>query len=199
MHLKEPWGPRCGVPGVPAVYGCTRCTYGLWCQYQRSFAAPVPPIATCPCSVLPRVQGLTGALGSGCKEVAVFAAASEAFSRKNINCTVEESLKWVQHEQHVRGSGAGEPTPAAPLSLALGAATGQSYLSALRNTVVVLPWQLSLSRLPVCEHGQGTTGWPAQPHQLHSQATLFCPLPHNHRRFEAVVTAARKEGVAVRG
>lgn len=41
----------------------------------------------------PNMQGLTGALGSGCKEVAVFAAASEAFSRKNINCSVEESLK----------------------------------------------------------------------------------------------------------
>lgn len=30
---------------------------------------------------------------AGAKEVAIFAAASEAFSRKNINCSVEESLK----------------------------------------------------------------------------------------------------------
>ncbi|KXZ49825.1 hypothetical protein GPECTOR_19g276 [Gonium pectorale] len=41
----------------------------------------------------PNMQGLTGALASGCREVAVFAAASEAFSKRNINCTVEESLK----------------------------------------------------------------------------------------------------------
>lgn len=38
-------------------------------------------------------QGLAGALAAGCREVAVFAAASEAFSRKNINCSVRDSLK----------------------------------------------------------------------------------------------------------
>eukprot|EP00198_Chlamydomonas_reinhardtii_P013868 XP_001703205.1 hydroxymethylglutaryl-CoA lyase [Chlamydomonas reinhardtii] len=41
----------------------------------------------------PNMKGLAGALAAGCREVAVFAAASEAFSRKNINCSVRDSLK----------------------------------------------------------------------------------------------------------
>ena len=32
------------------------------------------------------------AIESGCREVAVFTAASEAFNRRNINCSIEESL-----------------------------------------------------------------------------------------------------------
>ncbi|GLI66702.1 hypothetical protein VaNZ11_010579, partial [Volvox africanus] len=43
--------------------------------------------------LVPNMQGLAGALASGCGEVAVFAAASETFSRRNINCSVRESLK----------------------------------------------------------------------------------------------------------
>ncbi|MDX2426825.1 MAG: hydroxymethylglutaryl-CoA lyase [Cycloclasticus sp.] len=41
----------------------------------------------------PNLQGFDRALDSGAKEVAVFAAASETFSQKNTNCTIEESLK----------------------------------------------------------------------------------------------------------
>lgn len=40
----------------------------------------------------PNVQGLQGALAAGAREVAVFGAASEAFSQKNINCSIAESL-----------------------------------------------------------------------------------------------------------
>lgn len=43
-------------------------------------------------ALVPNEQGLEAALASGCAEVAVFAAASEAFSRKNINCSIEDSL-----------------------------------------------------------------------------------------------------------
>ena len=38
-------------------------------------------------------QGFEAAQAAGVKEVAVFAAASETFSRRNINCTIGESLK----------------------------------------------------------------------------------------------------------
>ena len=38
-------------------------------------------------------QGIEAAQAAGVQEVAVFAAASETFSRRNINCTVGESLK----------------------------------------------------------------------------------------------------------
>ena len=41
----------------------------------------------------PNQKGLEAALAAGASEVAVFAAASEAFSQKNINCTIKESLE----------------------------------------------------------------------------------------------------------
>ena len=41
----------------------------------------------------PNMQGFENALASGAKEVAIFAAASESFSQKNINCSIEESLE----------------------------------------------------------------------------------------------------------
>ncbi|KAL2895837.1 Hydroxymethylglutaryl-CoA lyase mitochondrial [Bienertia sinuspersici] len=40
----------------------------------------------------PNLKGLDAAVSAGAKEVAVFASASESFSKSNINCTVEESL-----------------------------------------------------------------------------------------------------------
>jgi len=40
----------------------------------------------------PNLRGLESAMSVGVKEVAVFGAASESFSMKNINCTIEESL-----------------------------------------------------------------------------------------------------------
>lgn len=44
----------------------------------------------------PNVKGLDAALAAGAKEVAVFGAASEAFSQKNINCSIDESLDRFQ-------------------------------------------------------------------------------------------------------
>jgi hydroxymethylglutaryl-CoA lyase len=41
----------------------------------------------------PNMQGFEAAMAAGCREVAIFAAASESFSRKNINCSIEESLE----------------------------------------------------------------------------------------------------------
>jgi hydroxymethylglutaryl-CoA lyase len=40
----------------------------------------------------PNLKGFEAALAAGAREVAVFAAATEAFSRRNINCSVAESL-----------------------------------------------------------------------------------------------------------
>jgi hydroxymethylglutaryl-CoA lyase len=40
----------------------------------------------------PNLKGFEAALAAGADEVAVFAAASEAFSQKNINCSISESL-----------------------------------------------------------------------------------------------------------
>src|SRR3989454_8878697 len=41
----------------------------------------------------PNLKGFDAARAAGATEVAVFGAASEAFSRKNINCSVAESLE----------------------------------------------------------------------------------------------------------
>ncbi|KAL4587389.1 hypothetical protein LXL04_000258 [Taraxacum kok-saghyz] len=40
----------------------------------------------------PNLKGLEAAIAAGVKEVAVFAAASESFSKSNINCSIDESL-----------------------------------------------------------------------------------------------------------
>lgn len=44
-------------------------------------------------ALTPNLQGFDGAIAAGGDEVAIFAAASEAFSQKNINCSIRESLK----------------------------------------------------------------------------------------------------------
>lgn len=59
----------------------------------------------------PNLKGLEAALEVGATEVAVFAAASEAFSQKNINCSIAESIERFvpvvelakQHGVAVRG------------------------------------------------------------------------------------------------
>jgi hydroxymethylglutaryl-CoA lyase len=43
--------------------------------------------------LVPNMKGLEAALESGVTEIAVFAAASEAFSQRNINCSIAESLE----------------------------------------------------------------------------------------------------------
>ena len=44
-------------------------------------------------ALAPNLRGFEDALAAGVKEVAVFAAASEAFSQRNINCSISESLE----------------------------------------------------------------------------------------------------------
>ena len=59
----------------------------------------------------PNIKGFDAALAVGCKEVAVFTAASESFTQKNINCSIAESLdkfaeimhKAKQYNVKVRG------------------------------------------------------------------------------------------------
>lgn len=41
----------------------------------------------------PNLQGLDGAIAAGATEVAVFGAASESFSQKNINCSIDQSIE----------------------------------------------------------------------------------------------------------
>lgn len=61
--------------------------------------------------LVPNLKGLEAALHCGAQEIAIFGAASESFSQKNINCSIEESLNRFadvmavakQHQLRVRG------------------------------------------------------------------------------------------------
>ena len=44
-------------------------------------------------ALAPNFRGFEDALAAGVREVAVFAAASEAFSQRNLNCSISESLE----------------------------------------------------------------------------------------------------------
>ncbi|NWB29797.1 hydroxymethylglutaryl-CoA lyase [Pseudomonas gingeri] len=62
-------------------------------------------------ALAPNLRGFEDAMAAGVREVAVFAAASEAFSQRNINCSISESLERFvpimdaarQHGVTVRG------------------------------------------------------------------------------------------------
>lgn len=56
-------------------------------QGIKKHNATVYPVLT------PNLQGFDTAIQAGATEVAIFGAASESFSRKNINCSIAESLK----------------------------------------------------------------------------------------------------------
>jgi len=45
---------------------------------------------------VPNAKGMENAIKCGVKEIAIFGAASEAFTKKNINCTIEESVDRFQ-------------------------------------------------------------------------------------------------------
>lgn len=63
-------------------------------------------------ALVPNIKGMESALQAGVDEVVVFTAASEAFTLKNINCTIEESIERfkpvlalaLENGVHVRGS-----------------------------------------------------------------------------------------------
>ena len=44
-------------------------------------------------ALVPNLHGLEAAIAGGCDEVAVFGAATESFSQRNINCSIRESLE----------------------------------------------------------------------------------------------------------
>ncbi|HVE89647.1 MAG TPA: hydroxymethylglutaryl-CoA lyase [Burkholderiaceae bacterium] len=62
--------------------------------------------------LVPNAKGMDGAIAAKADEIVVFAAASEAFSQKNINCSIDESIErfrpvTAQAQQHgirIRGA-----------------------------------------------------------------------------------------------
>ncbi|WP_397448328.1 hydroxymethylglutaryl-CoA lyase [Pseudomonas sp. NA-150] len=67
---------------VPQMAGSA----AVFAQIQRKEAVTYAALA-------PNLRGFEDALASGVTEVAVFAAASETFSQRNINCSISESLE----------------------------------------------------------------------------------------------------------
>ena len=57
------------------------------------FASLTQQLDTRYSALTPNMKGLEAALEAGVQEVAVFAAASESFSQKNINCSISESIE----------------------------------------------------------------------------------------------------------
>lgn len=66
---------------VPQMAGSAEVFAGIQRKDDVTYAA-----------LAPNFRGFEDALAAGVKEVAVFAAASEAFSQRNINCSISESL-----------------------------------------------------------------------------------------------------------
>ncbi|MEN8642944.1 hydroxymethylglutaryl-CoA lyase [Pseudomonas sichuanensis] len=67
---------------VPQMAGSAEVFAGIQQRAGVTYAA-----------LAPNLRGFEDALAAGVKEVAVFAAASEAFSQRNINCSISDSLK----------------------------------------------------------------------------------------------------------
>ncbi|QHG65768.1 hydroxymethylglutaryl-CoA lyase [Pseudomonas putida] len=67
---------------VPQMAGSAEVFAGIHQRAGVTYAA-----------LAPNLRGFEDALAAGVKEVAVFAAASEAFSQRNINCSISESLQ----------------------------------------------------------------------------------------------------------
>ncbi|XP_043361938.1 hydroxymethylglutaryl-CoA lyase, mitochondrial isoform X3 [Dermochelys coriacea] len=52
----------------------------------------------------PNLKGFQAAVAAGAKEVSIFGAASELFTKKNINCSIEESLQRFSEVMHAAGA-----------------------------------------------------------------------------------------------
>jgi hydroxymethylglutaryl-CoA lyase len=70
---------------VPQMADSAEVMHGLMHDNARRPGVSYPVL-------VPNMKGFEAALAAGVQEIAVFGAASEAFSQKNINCSIAESL-----------------------------------------------------------------------------------------------------------
>ncbi|XP_048061866.1 3-hydroxy-3-methylglutaryl-CoA lyase, cytoplasmic isoform X2 [Megalobrama amblycephala] len=82
--------------GLPAIEA-TSFVSSKWVAQMADHSAVLKGIKRSPevryPVLTPNIQGFQAAVAAGATEVAVFGSASETFSRKNINCSIEESLQ----------------------------------------------------------------------------------------------------------
>lgn len=81
-----------------------------WVPQMADSAAVLAGIARAPgvryAALVPNMQGYAGAKAARADEVAIFASASEGFSRANLNCTIAESLaRFAPVAEAVRADG----------------------------------------------------------------------------------------------
>ncbi|HQX07155.1 MAG TPA: hydroxymethylglutaryl-CoA lyase [Zoogloea sp.] len=100
---------RLGAAGLPAIEA-TSFVSPKWVPQMGDNAEVMARIARLPGVnypvLTPNLKGFEAALAAGAKEVAVFGAASESFSQKNINCSIAESLdRFVPVVEAARASG----------------------------------------------------------------------------------------------
>ncbi len=87
---------RLSKAGVPAVEAGAFVS-PKWVPQMADATEVLAGIERCPGTrypvLVPNEKGLERAIASDVKEVAIFGAASESFSHKNINCSIEESFE----------------------------------------------------------------------------------------------------------
>ncbi len=83
----------CGLPAIEVTAFVSPKWVPQMADAPQVMAAIQPKLGVAYPVLVPNVKGLEQALAAGAQEIAVFAAASEAFSQKNINCSVAESLQ----------------------------------------------------------------------------------------------------------
>ncbi len=100
---------RLGAAGLSAIEA-TSFVSPKWVPQMGDNAEVMARIARLPGVdypvLTPNLKGFEAALAVGAKEVAVFGAASESFSQKNINCSIAESLdRFVPVVEAARAAG----------------------------------------------------------------------------------------------
>ena len=95
-ELKIELIDRLAAAGVPVIEA-TSFVSPKWVPQMGDNSAVLAGIRRQPgvtyTALTPNLQGFDGAVVAKADEVAIFGAASEAFSQKNINCSIAESLK----------------------------------------------------------------------------------------------------------
>lgn len=87
---------RLAAAGLPNIEA-TSFVSGKWVPQMADHSEVMAGIKRQPgvtySALTPNIKGFQAALAAGVTEVAIFGAASETFSRKNINCSIQESLE----------------------------------------------------------------------------------------------------------
>lgn len=131
-------------------------------------------------ALVPNLQGYERAIAVNANEVAIFAAASEAFSQKNINCSISESIKRFEalisaaqaQKIPVRGyiscvagcpySGDVDPVTVATIAkellamgcyeISLGDTIGVGTVGKIKNLIEVVAQDIAIEKLAVHMH-----------------------------------------------